>query len=158
MQGRRSLLFCLVAGAIAVSPAYAATLKSSAAFNTGIGKKTDSQPSNGVQVAYQVTLKGGDLDGCTVDVVESLFGREEGAWGIFDIAGALKCQDGGFSYTSSGSWDGNGFHAAGVIKDGSGSGKFEGVSGRVAQGGGGKPADGGTTDISYNIVFDTADK
>lgn len=156
MNGRRSLLFCLVVGAITASPTYAAIIKSSAAFNTGIGKKTESQPNNGVQVAYQITLKGGDLDGCTVDVVESLFGREEGAWGVFDIAGDLKCQDGGFSYTSSGSWDANGFHAAGAIKDGSGSGKFEGVSGRVAQGGAGKMAADGTTDISFNIVFDTA--
>ena len=66
-------------------------MKSSAAFNTGIGQKTSSQPKDGVQVSYQVTLKGGDLDGCTVDVVESLFGREDGAWGIFDIAGDLEC-------------------------------------------------------------------
>jgi hypothetical protein len=154
----KMILGLLAAGAITLTPAYAATMKSSAAFNTGVGKKTDSQPNNGVQVSYQITLKGGDLDGCTVDVVESLFGREEGAWGIFDIAGDLKCQDGGFSYTSSGSWDGNGFHAAGKIKDGSCFGKFVNISGRVAQGGAGKAAGDGTTDISFNIIFDTADK
>jgi hypothetical protein len=143
---------------IAATPAYADTLKSGVAFNTGIGEKTANQPANGVEVAYQITLKGGDLDGCTVDVVESLYGRDEGAWGIFDIEGDVKCDRGGFSYTSSGAWDGNGFHAAGEIEDGSGSGEFEGISGRVAQlGGGGADAGDGTFDISYDLVFDTAE-
>ena len=116
------------------------TLKSGVAFNNGIGKKTATQPADGVEVAYQITLKGGDLDGCAVDVVEQLYGRDEGAWGIFDIAGDVKCDRGGFSYTSSGAWDGKGFHAAGDVEDGSGSGDFEGISGRVAQlKGGGAP-------------------
>jgi hypothetical protein len=142
---------------IAATPASAGTLKSDVAFNNGIGEKTASQPANGVEVSYQITLKGGDLDGCTVDIVESLYGREEGAWGIFDIAGDVKCDRGGFSYTSSGAWDGNGFHAAGAIEDGSGSGEFEGISGRVAQlGGGAADAGNGTFDISYDLVFDTA--
>jgi hypothetical protein len=141
---------------IAIAPAAADTLKSGVAFNTGIGEKTANQPADGVQVAYQVTLKGGDLDGCTVDIVESLYGRDEGAWGIFDIAGNVKCERGGFSYTSSGAWDGNGFHAAGAIADGSGTGDFEGISGRVAQlGGSGADAGNGTFDISYDLVFDT---
>ena len=145
-----------VAAMIAITPAAADTLKSGVAFNNGIGKKTASQPANGVEVAYQITLKGGDLDGCTVDVVESLYGREDGAWGIFDIAGDVSCDRGGFSYTSSGAWDGKGFHAAGAIVEGSGSGDFEGVSGRVAQlGGGGADAGNGTFDISYDLVFDT---
>ena len=143
---------------IAAAPAYADTLKSGVAFNTGIGEKTADQPMNGVEVAYQITLQGGDLDGCTVDVVESLYGRDEGAWGIFDIAGDVTCDRGGFSYTSSGAWDGNGFHAAGEIEEGSGSGEFEGISGRVAQlGGAGAAAGDGTTDISYDLVFDTAE-
>jgi hypothetical protein len=157
MQSRLILFgVASIATALVVAPAWADTLKSNVAFNTGIGEKTDSQPSNGVQVAYQITLTGGELDGCTVDVVESLYGREEGAWGIFDIAGDVTCDGGGFSYTSSGSWDGKGFHAAGHIEEGSGSGDFEGVSGRVAQlGGGGADAGNGTFDISYEIVFDT---
>jgi hypothetical protein len=66
----------------------------------------------------------------------------------------LNCERGGFSYASSGAWDGNGFHAAGTIKEGSGSGDFEGVSGRVASLGGSANATG---DISYEIVFDTND-
>jgi hypothetical protein len=143
---------------IAAAPAYADTLKSGVAFNTGIGEKTADQPMDGVEVAYQITLQGGDLDGCTVDIVESLHGRDEGAWGIFDIAGDVSCDRGGFSYTSSGAWDGNGFHAAGEIEEGSGSGDFEGISGRVAQlGGGGANAGDGTTDISYDLVFDTVE-
>ena len=134
MQLRRTLLCtAAIAAMIAATPASADTLKSGVAFNNGIGKKTATQPADGVEVAYQITLQGGDLDGCTVDVVEQLYGRDEGGWGIFDIAGDVKCDSGNFSYTSSGAWDGKGFHAAGDIKDGSGSGDFKGVSGRVAQ-------------------------
>jgi hypothetical protein len=151
-------LFCsaAVAATLAAGPAAANTLKSGVAFNNGIGQKTASQPAGGVEVAYQITLKGGELDGCKVDVVEQLFGREDGAWGIFDIAGDVSCDRGGFSYTSSGSWDGKGFHAAGTIVDGSGTGEFAGIAGRVAQlAGGGAAAGNGTMDISYDLVFDT---
>jgi hypothetical protein len=159
MQPQRMLVStAAVAAMIAVTPALADTLKSSVAFNNSIGEKTANQPADGVEVAYQITLKGGDLDGCTVDVVESLYGRDEGAWGIFDIAGDVSCDRGGFSYTSSGAWDGNGFHAAGAIEDGSGSGEFEGISGRVAQlNGGGGDAGDGTFDISYDLVFDATE-
>jgi hypothetical protein len=143
---------------IAAAPAYGDTLKSGVAFNNGIGKKTPDQPADGVKVAYQITLKSGDLEGCTVDIVESLYGRNEGAWGIFDIAGDVKCDRGGFAYTSSGAWDGNGFHAAGNIEDGSGSGEFGDISGRVAQlKGGAVDAGDGTFDISYDLVFDTGE-
>jgi hypothetical protein len=157
MQLRRTLL-CTAAimVVIAAAPASAETLKSGVAFNTGIGKQTANQPADGVEVAYRVALKGGELDGCTVDIVEVLVPREEGAWGFFDIAGDVKCDRGGFSYTSSGAWDGNGFHAAGDIEDDSGTDEFKGISGRVAQlGGGGADAGDNTTDISYDLVFDT---
>jgi len=147
-----------IAALLAATPASADTLKSGVAFNNGIGEKTANQPANGVEVAYQITLQGGDLDGCTVDIVEQLYGRDEGAWGIFDIAGDVSCDRGGFSYTSSGAWDGKGFHAAGEIVDGSGSGEFEGISGRVAQlGGAGSDAGDGTFDIAYDLVLDTAE-
>ena len=127
MDSRR-LLICGTAIAImmAAAPASADTLRSPVAFNNGIGQKTASQPADGVEVSYQITLQGGDLDGCTVDVVEQLRGRDEGAWGLFDIAGEVTCDDGGFDYTSSGAWDGKGFHAAGNIVEGSGSGRFDG--------------------------------
>jgi hypothetical protein len=158
MQPKLALLCSAgIAVLIAAAPAYADTLKSGVAFNTGIGEKAASQPENGVNVGYLITLQSGDLDGCTVDVAEQLYGRDKGAWGIFDIAGDVKCDRGGFAYTSSGAWDGNGFHAAGTIVDGSGSGEIEGISGRVAQlGGAGADAGDGTFDISYDLVFDTA--
>ena len=158
MQPRRTLVCtAAIVAMIAAAPAYGDTLKSAVAFNNGIGEKTANQPADGVEVSYQITLKGGDLDGCTVDVVEQLYGRDDGAWGIFDIAGDVSCDRGGFSYTSSGAWDGKGFHAAGEIVDGSGSGEFEGISGRVAQlGGAGSDAGDGTFDIAYDLVLDTA--
>ena len=144
-----------VASLMIITPASADALRSNVAFNTGIGEKTADQPSNGNTVAYQITLEGGDLDGCTVDVVESLYGRDDGNWGIFDIAGDAICANGGFSYTSSGAWDGNGFHASGAINEGSGSGDFEGIAGRIAQlGGAGSDAGDGTFDISYELVVD----
>jgi len=156
----RPMLVCgvAIAAVIAAAPASADILRSDVAFNTGIGQQTENQPSEGVEVSYQVKLEGGDLDGCTVDVVEQLYGRDDGAWGIFDIAGDVTCDRGGFSYQSSGAWDGNGFHAAGNIVEGSGSGDFEGISGRVAQlGGAGADAGNGTFDISYELVFDTGE-
>ena len=139
---------------LAVTPASAEGLRSDVAFNTGMGEKTASQPSNGVEVSYQVKLKGGELDGCTVDIVEALYGRDEGKWGIFDIAGDVACSGGKFAYTTSGAWDGNGFHASGDIKEGSGRGDFEGIGGRIAQLGGAAAADDGTLDVSYQLVVD----
>jgi hypothetical protein len=137
------------------TPAGAEAMKSKVAFNNSIGKETGNQPAGGKTVSYQITLRGGDLDGCTVDIVESLYGREEGNWGIFDIKGDVKCSGGGFTYTSSGAWDGKGFHAAGAIKDGSGTGKFKDIGGRIAQlGGGASKADGGGFNISYDLVVD----
>jgi hypothetical protein len=151
----------LLAGAIGIatigfaSPAQAQAMKAKIAFNNTIGKETANQPAGGKTVGYSVKLSGGDLDGCTVDIVETLYGREEGSWGIFDIKGNVKCSDGGFAYTSSGSWDGKGFHGAGNIQDGSGTGRFQGIKGRIAQLGGqiGK-ADGGGFDISYELRVD----
>jgi hypothetical protein len=156
-RSKRALLsVAATAAMIAAGPAGAEALKSDVAFNNGIGKKTATQPADGVEVAYQVTLKGGELDGCTVDIVEALYGRDNGAWGIFDIAGDVSCDRGSFSYASSGAWDGNGFHAAGAIDDGSGSGEFENIAGRVAQlKGGAADAGNGTFDISYDLLFDT---
>ncbi len=140
---------------VVFTPASAEGLRSDVAFNTGTGEKTANQPSNGVEVSYQVNLKGGDLDGCTVDIVEALYGRDEGKWGIFDIAGDVTCSGGKFAYTTSGAWDSNGFHASGNIKDGSGSGKFDGIAGRVAQlGGAAADAGDGTMNISYELVVD----
>lgn len=159
MPSRPALLGAVaITAMIAAAPALADTLRTGVAFNNSIAQATASQPANGVEVAYEITLNGGDLDGCTAAIVESLFGRDGGAWGIFDIAGDVTCADGAFSYTSSGAWDGNGFHAAGSIVDGSGSGAFDGISGRVAQlGGTVADAGNGTYDISYELLVDRAD-
>ena len=142
----------------APSPASAAAMRSNVAFNNGIGQKTATQPADGVEVAYQIKLAGGDLDGCLVDVVEQLRPRDAGKWGLFDILGKVSCGDkGGFAYASSGSWDAHGFHAAGVIEEGSGSGGFAGIKGRVAQlNGSAKGAANGTADIAYELVVDAA--
>jgi hypothetical protein len=158
MQAKRTVVAAATLAAIMASaPAFADTLRSGVAFNNGIGQKTADQPADGVEVSYRITLQGGDLDGCTVDVVEQLYPREEGAWGIYDMRGDVACDRGAFAYGMAGAWDGNGYHAAGAIEDGSGSGEFEGISGRVAQlNGAGKDAGDGTFDLSYDLVFDTA--
>ena len=155
-------VYCVAAivALMTTTSASAEALRSKVAFNTGIGEKTADQPANGVKVAYQVKLQGGDLDGCTVDIIESMYGRDEGSWGIFDIAGDVSCTSGVFAYTSSGAWDGNGFHASGDIKEGSGGGDFEGIAGRIAQlGGAAVPAAAGDgkLDVSYGLVVDKID-
>ncbi len=67
----------------------------------------------------------------------------------------MTCSGGKFAYTTSGAWDGNGFHASGNIKDGSCSGKFDGIAGRVVQlGGAASDAGDGTMNISYELVVD----
>jgi hypothetical protein len=158
MQSPRAIVYAFTVTAILASaPASADVMRSGVAFNTGIGQKTDEKPADGNRVAYQITLQGGDLDGCRVDVVEELYPRDEGAWGIYVIAGDVTCDDGGFAYDIAGAWDGNGFHGTGAIEEGSGSGRFEGVSGRVAQlNTAGKDAGDGTFDLSYDLVFETA--
>jgi hypothetical protein len=158
MQSPRTILcIAAVTAILACAPASADTMRSGVAFNNGIGQKTATQPADGNEVAYRYTLQGGDLDGCVVDVVEQLFPREDGAWGIYVIAGDVACDDGGFAYDIAGAWDGNGFHGAGAIEEGSGSGAYEGVSGRVAQiNTAGKDAGDGTYDLSYDLVFDMA--
>lgn len=147
-----------IAALMTATAASAEELRTNVAFNNGIGEKTAEQPANGVKVAYQITLEDGDLDGCTVDIIESLYGRDEGSWGIFDITGDVSCSNGGFSYDSSGAWDGNGFHASGDIKEGSGNGDFQDIAGRVAQlGGASADAGDGTFDVSYELVLDKID-
>ena len=143
---------------LAATPAAAETLRAKVAFNTAIQQKTAEQPADGVSVAYPVTLSSGELDGCTVQIVKSLYPRDEGAWGVFQVAGDVACDDGGFAFASSGAWDGNGFHGAGQVADGSGSGAFEGLSGRVAQIGGSlvPAAASGTLDVGYELLVDRA--
>ena len=95
-------------------------------------------------VTYPVTYAGGGLDGCTADVQESLFPYEEGSWGIYEVAAKVACDDGGFDFTSTGSWDAKGFHGAGRVTEGSGTGSYAGLAGRLAQSGTVTPASEGT--------------
>lgn len=152
----RATIACAAALTFAALPAEAETMRSNVAFNTGIGQKTANQPANGAEVAYRITLEGGKLDGCTIDVVEAMHPRDEGAWGIYEVEGKVGCPDGGFGFGSAGAWDEKGFHSAGDIAEGSGTGRFEGLRGRVAQiNGAAEPAESGTYDISYEFVLDT---
>ena len=148
---------CLAAitAVVMTTSASADSLKSKVAFNTGIAEKAAEQPANGIRVSYQITLQGGELNGCTADVIETLYGRDKGAWGIFDITADVACANGGFAYLSSGAWDGKGFHASGAINEGSGYEHYKGISGRIAQLGGAAASAGeGTLDVSYELVVD----
>jgi hypothetical protein len=144
---------------VASSPASAETLRSNVAFNTGIGKKTDNQPPNGIQVAYQIALKGGELDGCPVDIIETFYPRDEGAWGIFDISGKVACANGdGFAYNSS-----RGLGRQGLPRRGQHRGRQrkwplrERQGARRSAGWHSGPASGGTADVSFELVVDTVE-
>lgn len=142
---------------VVAAPVGAETLRSETTFNTGAQTPAAEQPADGVAVTYPVAYSGGDLDGCTADVAETLYPRDEGSWGIYEVAAEVTCADGGFAFTSSGSWDAKGFHGAGGVTEGSGTGSYEGMSGRVAQSGAGTDAANGTMDLSYDIRIDRAE-
>ena len=146
--------FAIAAIAVA-GPAAADTLRAETTFNTGVQQKADPQPADGVAVTYPISYTG-DLDGCTAQVAETLYPRDEGAWGIYEVAADVTCADGGFAFTSAGSWDDKGFHGAGRVTEGSGTGSYAGLSGRLAQSGGSAPAANDTMDLSYEIMIDRA--
>jgi hypothetical protein len=150
-----ALSAAVAAATIFAGPVGADTLRSEAAFNTGIQQKAEQQPVDGVAVTYPVTFTGA-LDGCAAEIAETLYPRDEGSWGIFEVAGDVTCGDGGFAFTSTGSWDGKGFHAAGKVTEGSGSGSYAGLAGRLAQSGGATPAQDNSQDIAYEILIDRA--
>lgn len=141
---------------IAAGPAGADILRSATTFNTGVQQQADAQPADGVAVTYPITYSGGALDGCTAEVAETLYPRDEGSWGIYEVAADVACADGGFAFTSSGSWDAKGFHGAGSVDEGSGTGSYEGLAGRLAQSGGFSAAADNTQDITYEIMIDRA--
>jgi hypothetical protein len=147
--------------AIAASaPAEAEVLRSKVAFNNSIEKKTGNQPADGVEVTYQFAIKGGGLDGCTVDATRQDFPRDKAAWGTFYFVAKAACPGGdGFTYNGAGAWDDKGFKFAGIILDGSGTGRFKGVKARVAGlGGTAKPAANETLDVEFELVVDIAGK
>lgn len=146
----------LVVVALIAGTAGAETMRSQVSFNTAVQQKAPAQPPDGIAVTYPVAFSGGELDGCTAQIAESLFPRDNGSWGIFQVAADVVCAVGAFGFTSSGSWDGTGFHGAGLVTERSGTGKFDGLTGRVAQIGGRLvPANtGGTFDIGYELLVD----
>jgi hypothetical protein len=152
----RSHLISVVPLILAAASAHAETMRSNVALNSAIQTPSAEQPADGVAVDYPVTLSGGELDGCEAQIAESLFPRDDGAWGIFAIEVEVTCDGGSFRFMSSGAWDGNGFHGAGRVVEDSGTGIYEGLSGRIAQIGGQvvPAAAEGTLDVSYELLVD----
>jgi hypothetical protein len=148
-----------IAIAVIAGSANAETMRSRVAFNTAIQQLAPEQPPDGVAMNYPVTLSGGELDGCTAQISESLFPRDDGSWGVFEVEADVTCDRGAFRFASSGSWDGNGFHGAGRVYQGNGAGNFANLGGRVAQIGGKLvPATkDGTFDVSYELLIDRTD-
>ena len=144
----------------AAAPTMAGTMRSKVAFNTAIQQPAASQPAGGIATTWDVRLSGGELDGCTASIAESLFPRDNGSWGIFQLEASVACDKGAFRFTSTGSWDKNGFHGAGVISEGGRSGEFSQAEGRVAQIGGRvvPAATAGTFDVTYELIVDRTDK
>ena len=155
-----SLIAGLAVMLAAGTSAVAETMRSKVAFNTGIQKKADTQPEGGVAMTWDVTLTGGELDGCTASIAENLFPRDNGSWGIFQLEAAVACAKGTFKFNSSGSWDKSGFHGAGVILEDGRSGDFAQAKGRIAQIGSSivPAATAGTYDVNYELVIDRMDK
>ena len=113
----------------AAQPATAETMRSKVAFNTGSQKPAASQPAGGIGVTWDVKLSGGELNGCTATFVDHLFPRDKGSWGIFELEGSVACDKGAFKFTTTGSWDKNGFHGAGRISEDGRSGEFSHAEG-----------------------------
>ena len=153
----KTIVFAAIA--LIAGSANAETIRSRVAFNTAIQQLAPEQPPGGVAMNYPVTLSGGELDGCKAQIAESLFPRDNGSWGVFQVEADVACEGGAFRFASSGSWDGNGFHGAGRVYEGSGVGDFEDINGRVAQIGGKLvPATtDGTFDVDYELLVDRTD-
>lgn len=142
------------------APTMAGTMRSKVSFNTGIQKPAAEQPADGMAVTWEVKLSGGELDGCTASLLDHLFPRDNGSWGIFELVGTVTCDKGAFKFTTTGAWDKNAFHGAGTISKDGRSGEFAQAEGRVAQIGASfvPAAKAGTFDASYDLVIDRTDK
>ena len=133
----------------------------------GLIAQIHREPSGTRSRAFLALQDDGELSltelGASPSRVSAIVGappREGSAWGIFYIMGKATCPGGGgFAYNIAGAWDSKGFHAAGNIVGGSGTGRFKGVQGRVALlGGSATPAVNGTADIAYELVVDTSSR
>ena len=144
----------------AAAPAMAETMRSKVAFNTGSQQPAASKPADGIAVTWDVKLSGGELDGCTASFLDNLFPHDNGSWGIFELEGSVTCDKGAFRFTTTGSWDKNGFHGAGVVSTAGRSGEFSQAEGRVAQIGARlvPAATAGTFDVTYELIVDRTDK
>lgn len=141
---------------VVTTPAVAETMRSKVAFNTGVQKQAATQPAGGIAKTWDVTLSGGSLDGCKAEIVEDLFPRDNGSWGMFEFKAQVTCDKGTFKFATTGSWDQNGFHGAGLIDEAGRSGDFSQLKGRVAQIGARivPAATTGTYDVTYDLVVD----
>lgn len=155
-----SLATGLAVTLVAATPSLAEPMRSKVAFNTGVQEPAANQPAGGMAVTWDVKLSGGELDGCTANLLDHLFPRDNGSWGIFELEGNVACDKGTFKFTTTGAWDKNGFHGAGHISKDGRSGEFEKAEGRVAQIGVSfvPAATAGTFDVSYDLVVDRTDK
>jgi Protein of unknown function (DUF3224) len=135
------------------APVAAETLRATTTFNTSIQQKAEVQPADGMAVTYPVTYAGG-LEGCTAAVAESLYPKDGGDWGIYEVAADVTCPDGGFAFTSTGAWDAKGFHGTGSVTEGSGTGSYASLAGRLAQSGSLAPAANDSMDLSYELMID----
>ena len=145
---------------VAAAPTTAETMRSKVAFNTAIQKPAATQPADGHTMTWDVKLSGGELDGCTASLVDNLFPRDNGSWGIFELEGSVACDKGTFKFNTTGAWDKNGFHGAGIISKDGRSGEFSQAEGRIAQIDVSfvPAATAGTFDVSYDLVVDRTDK
>lgn len=158
---RNVSMLAVLSVAVSLSvPAAAGTMKSNVAFNTGVQKPAATQAPGGHTMTWDVTLKGGELDGCTASITEDLYPRDNGAWGTFDFKAKVTCAKGAFNFATTGAWDQNGFHGGGLISEEGRSGEFAGIAGRVAQIGARivPAAAAGTLDVSYELAVDRTDK
>jgi len=155
-----SLISGLAVVLTAATPAVAETMRTKVAFNTGIQKQAANQPAGGFAKTWDVTLSGGELDGCTASIVDNLFPRDNGSWGTFEFEATVTCAKGAFKLNTSGAWDQNGFHGGGTISKDGRSGDFAQLEGRVAQIGARlvPGAEAGTLDVTYDLVIDRVAK
>lgn len=153
-HGTPTLLALAMLGA-ASSALAAEPSRTSVAFSTAEQSMAEEQPEGGAAVSYAVDYAGGAIDGCSGQVAETLYGRDEESWGAIDVGVAISCEDGGFGYEARGSWNGDSFQGGGHTIEGSGTGRFEGYSSPVAFiDGSVKAADGDTWDISFTLLLD----
>ena len=158
-MARRAFVLAMLAAGLAAGSAASETSRSRVLVNTGAMQPADGQPvADAVVLTYPIAFSGGDLDGCTASITETLFDHAEEGWGIFRVRGEASCPDGGFRYESAGAYDGEGLHGSGDVVEGSGTGRFAGLSARVAQLGGSivPAASGDTFDVSFEFVIDPA--